>query len=272
MANDFSIQLSEVLLRLNKGTIAVSGGVDSMTLSSFANRVLGPNRVRMVHAISPAVPLAATIRVRDFASREGWQLTEVDAGEFRDPQYRSNPINRCFFCKSNLYGALRQITKGVIMSGTNCDDLDDYRPGLKAAKKNSVLHPYVEAGMAKDDIRKLASILGLDTLADLPASPCLSSRIETGIRIEQEWLSFIDEVEEWMRASLSPTVVRCRIRNSGVTLEIDPETLKSLDTKSRAHIVNKVRDRMPKKKQMDITFASYRRGSAFVDSSLTPTA
>ncbi len=269
MTNDPSNRLREVLFLLKGGTIAVSGGVDSMTLSSFANLILGPKGISMVHAFSPAVPAAATIRVRDFAAREGWQLTEVDAGEFGDPHYRANPINRCFFCKSNLYKTVHQFADGVIMSGTNCDDLEDFRPGLDAAAKNSVRHPYVEAGMAKADIRQLARKLGLESLAELPASPCLSSRVETGIRIEPEWLSMIDEVETWLQATLAPKVVRCRIRNTRVTIEIDPETLKILTKTNRRDIIDGIRSRMPKKKQLDVTFAIYQRGSAFIGPNLT---
>ena len=114
--------------------------------------------------------------------------------------------------------------------------------------------------------------LGLDTLAELPASPCLSSRVETGIRIEPEWLSMIDEVENWLQATLSPKVVRCRIRGSGVTIEIDPETLKTLTKPDRQDIINSIRGRMPKNEQLDVSFAIYRRGSAFIGSDLTPSA
>ena len=272
MLNEHSLRLRKILYALKGGTIAVSGGVDSMTLSSFANLVLGPKEVRMVHAISPAVPAAATIRVREFAAREGWYLTEVDAGEFDDPRYRANPVDRCFFCKSNLYKTLHQLADGVIMSGANCDDLNDYRPGLKAATENSVRHPYVEAGMVKADIRRLARKLGLEDLAELPASPCLSSRVETGIRVEPELLSMVDEVETWIRATLGPQVVRCRIRNKGVTIEIDPETLNNLTTAKRLEIIGSVRARMPQTMQLDVTFAIYRRGSAFIGSNLTPAA
>ena len=270
MPNELSPRLRKVLLSLKGGTIAVSGGVDSMTLSSFANLVLGPKGVRMVHAVSPAVPAAATIRVHEFAAREGWQLTEVDAGEFDDPGYRANPVDRCFYCKSNLYRTLHRLADGVIMSGTNCDDLNDYRPGLKAAAKNSVRHPYVEVGMVKADIRGLARKLGLETLAELPASPCLSSRIETGIRVEPELLSMIDEVETWIQATLRPRVVRCRIRDKGVIIEIDSETLNNLTTAKRQDIIGSVRAQIPQMMQLNISFSIYRRGSAFIGSNLTP--
>ena len=139
--------------------IAVSGGVDSMTLAAFAHRLhqsggMGP--VEMIHAVSPAVPPAATERVRARASREGWRLTVTGAGEFDDSRYRDNPVNRCYFCKTNLYDRIRALTGGAIASGANLDDLGDYRPGLLAAAERAVVHPYIEAGMDKAAVRALA--------------------------------------------------------------------------------------------------------------------
>ncbi len=139
--------MSEMLQKLERLTrslgefdtmaVAVSGGVDSLTLATVAHRALGA-RVEMFHATSPAVPGEATQRVRDMAAREGWKLTVVDAGEFDDPDYRSNPVNRCFYCKTNLYGALVPRTSAQIVAGTNLDDLGEYRPGLNAAKDHGV--------------------------------------------------------------------------------------------------------------------------------------
>jgi len=154
----------------------------------------------MVHAVSPAVPAAATARVRAHAERHGWALALIDAGEFADTRYRANPVDRCYFCKSNLYGRIASGFARVILSGTNTDDLGDYRPGLKAAREHGVRHPFVEAGMAKSDIRVLARALGLDDVAELPAAPCLASRIETGIGIDADDLALADEVERLLRA------------------------------------------------------------------------
>ena len=107
--------------------MAVSGGVDSLTLAAFAHRVLG-QRVSMFHAVSPAVPGEATQRTRELAEREGWTLTVIDAGEFGSADYMRNPLNRCFYCKTSLYGAIRPHTAAQIVSGTNLDDLGEYRP------------------------------------------------------------------------------------------------------------------------------------------------
>jgi uncharacterized protein len=100
-----------------------------------------------------------------------------DAGEFADPRYRANPANRCFFCKTNLYGHIVAQPGGTVLSGTNTDDLADWRPGLTAAAQHGVRHPFVEAGIDKPAIRRIAARIGLGDIADLPAAPCLSSRI-----------------------------------------------------------------------------------------------
>jgi len=202
-------------------TVAVSGGIDSMTLAVLAHRTLG-DRARMVHAVSPAVPEIATRRVERYARSEGWALSLVDAGEFADAHYRANPVNRCYFCKTNLYGRLAHLSDGgPIASGANLDDLGDYRPGLLAAAEHEVVHPFVAAGIDKAAIRALARTLGLDDIADLPAQPCLSSRVETGIAIEAADLLFIDRVEVALRAILgAQATVRCRITHAGAVVEI----------------------------------------------------
>src|SRR6185437_16934761 len=100
-----------------------------------------------------------------------------------------------YFCKSNLYDRIRDLTDAVIVSGAKMDDLGDYRPGLLAAAERTVVHPYVDAGMDKTAVRALARELGLDDVAELPAQPCLSSRIETGIAIYSNDLAFIDLAE-----------------------------------------------------------------------------
>jgi pyridinium-3,5-biscarboxylic acid mononucleotide sulfurtransferase len=202
--------------------VAVSGGVDSMTLAHFAHRETAA-RVMMVHAASPAVPAEATTRVRGHAARAGWNLVVTDAGEFADPRYRANPVDRCYFCKSNLYDRIRGLTDDAIASGANLDDLDDYRPGLVAAKQRDVVHPFIEAGLAKSAVRALARAMNLDDLADLPAQPCLSSRIETAIAVREDDLAFVETVERHAGAMLpAATTVRCRITRAGVVLELGP--------------------------------------------------
>ena len=192
--------LEAMLERIDRAAVAVSGGVDSMTLAFVAHRVLG-DASTMLHAISPAVPADATERVGRYARREGWQLERIDAGELHDARYVANPVNRCYFCKTNLYATIASFAGdgATILSGTNTDDLGDFRPGLAAAAEHSVRHPYVECGIDKPAVRAIAARLGLDDLAELPAAPCLSSRVETGIAIDPRVLKAIDACERLVR-------------------------------------------------------------------------
>lgn len=252
--------LTKVLLGYRPAAVALSGGVDSMTLAHIAHQTLGDD-VEMFHAASPAVPHDANRRIRDHADRHGWRLRVVDAGEFSDERYLANPSNRCYFCKSNLYGALSSLTEAQLLSGTNLDDLDDFRPGLRAADQNEVRHPFVEAAMTKLHVRGAATLHGLHDLAELPAAPCLASRVETGIRILPASLRAIDAVEAMLRDTLTPTTVRCRLRESGVVIELDRATLARLDPSRRGELTHRIRV------DYGLTtseFVAYERGSAFL--------
>jgi len=248
--------------------VAVSGGVDSMTLAVISHRHLrdsldGPPL--MIHAVSPAVPEDATARVQAYANAEGWRLDIINAGEFDDPDYMTNPANRCFFCKTNLYATMAARTTLQLVSGTNVDDLGDYRPGLKAAETHSVRHPYVEADIDKAGVRALARSLELNDLAELPAAPCLSSRVETGIHIDPAVLLAVDTVERKLRRSLSPRTVRCRVRNDAIAIELDDSTLSQLNDDNREDWTKEIlRTFATTNVNKPIVFDAYRRGSAFL--------
>ena len=239
--------------------IAVSGGVDSTTLATFAHRH-GRARIEVVHAVSPAVPQAAAERVRHMAGQEGWRLTVTSAGEFDDPDYVSNPANRCYLCKKNLYLRISALSFSTIASGTNLDDLDDYRPGLLAAKEQRVIHPFVEAAMTKDDVRALARELELADIAEMPAQPCLSSRVESGIPITARDLGFIEKAER-ARSALRPAgaTSRCRSVRAGVLVEIDAE-LTAADPAIRARI----EALCSADNRIFLGVTAYRRGAMFV--------
>ncbi len=256
--------LHGVLDTLGPVAVAVSGGVDSTTLGALA-LARNPSETRLFHAVSPAVPPEATERLRARAEPEGWPLSIIDAGEFADPNYLRNPVNRCFYCKQNLYQTVREHTASTVLSGANLDDLDDFRPGLKAAADHAVRHPWIEARIDKAGIRRLAVAHGLHEFADLPASPCLSSRVETGIGIAGDDLRAVDAAERLLRRELAPETVRCRVRAGGVVIELDPPTLAGIDRHEQSVWGERVRALFaPAGRPGAVGFAPYRRGSAVV--------
>lgn len=210
------------LASIDHAIIACSGGIDSTLLALVAHRH-APGEVTVAHAVSPAVPPDATERVRQLAAEEGWALSIVQSGEFQDENYLSNPINRCYFCKSNLYDSLTQIAaahqSGIVLSGANLDDLGEYRPGLDAAAERGVRHPWIEADFTKADIRALARELNV-SFAELPSSPCLASRLYTGTRVTAERLRAVHACEKWVKDETTITVVRCRVRDDLLIVEV----------------------------------------------------
>lgn len=257
-------RLSDKLSQLGPVAVAVSGGVDSLTLATVAARTLG-SKATMYHAVSPAVPPQATKRVRAQAERLDWQLTVVDAEEFADPDYLHNPVNRCFYCKTHLYHSIVAVTRSVILSGTNTDDLGDYRPGLEAAAQHGVRHPYVECGIDKRGVRAIARLLGLGDIAELPAAPCLSSRIETGIVIDPATLAAVNAAEGLLQEELMPTTVRCRVRHERISIELDSGSLARLTPAQERRIAASISSRFNAAGvRLPVDFEPYQMGSAFV--------
>ena len=251
--------------------IAVSGGVDSMTLAVVAHRVQPGTEV--FHATSPAVPDQGTQRVLHYAEKEGWNLNRINAGEMEDENYLANPANRCYFCKTNLYETVTGHTELRVASGTNMDDLGDYRPGLKAAEENQVCHPYVEVGITKAQLRDIAAELGLHDLKDLPASPCLSSRVTTGIAIDADLLPLINQAEGQMQMMLEGVVeplegVRCRILPGEVVLQIETTAPVEDDNPAFDALkieINRLFSAAGYEKQVArVSVEPYQRGSAFL--------
>jgi uncharacterized protein len=254
--------LESILRGMSGAAIAVSGGVDSVTLAALAHYV--GNDAVLMHAVSPAVPHEATGRLRRLARERGWPLIVFEAGEFADADYRANPVNRCFHCKTNLYGAIRLRTDRPILSGANLDDLGEYRPGLDAARVHGVRHPYIEARIDKNTVRQIAGDLALYDVADLPSSPCLSSRVETGIRIEPQMLVFIHGVERLVTNEIHPSIVRCRVRAAAVVIELDAATLDRLTAEESVRLATLIVSQPHRPSALPIRFERYRNGSAFL--------
>ena len=217
--------LHDLLSETPQRLVACSGGIDSLLLATLAHRA-APETTVVAHTVTPAVPGAGTARVTAFAEREGWNLKIVRSNEFEDDRYLENPVNRCYYCKTNLYSAIAEVRDAgvaadgaVIFSGANVDDLGEYRPGLIAADEHAVRHPYIEAGWGKEQIRAHARELGLAE-AELPASPCLASRLYTGTKVTARRLQAIEAGEAAVTELTGITVVRCRIRDDKVLVEV----------------------------------------------------
>ncbi|MDP1902158.1 MAG: hypothetical protein Q8K96_17175 [Rubrivivax sp.] len=257
-------ELETWLAAVDEIGVALSGGVDSLTLAAVAHAARGC-RATMYHAQSPAVPAEATARVKDMAHARGWRLEVFDAGEFARTEYLANPVDRCFHCKTSLYAAIRARTGVQVVSGTNLDDLGEYRPGLRAASEQGVRHPFVEIGADKAMVRAMARVLGLGSVAELPAAPCLASRVETGIGIDAATLALVHASERLVGAALAARTVRCRVRATGVVLELDAATLEAVGAARRAELAEEVRGLFAHAGlARAVSFAPYRNGSAFL--------
>jgi uncharacterized protein len=261
-------RLESVLATIPSRMIACSGGIDSLLLAVVSHRA-DPSSTVIAHTVTPAVPGDGTARVVDHGEREGWNLHIVRSGEFDDEAYLSNPTDRCYHCKSNLYDAIGELRtapgvgEAVILSGANVDDLGEYRPGLAAAAERDVRHPYVEAKITKAEIRAIAAHLDLAE-ADLPASPCLASRLYTGTRVTPSRLRAIEAGEALVRDRSAVAVVRCRVRESAVMIEVADADRELIDERLLESVATAMRSIEPSITSVELDERAYEPGRAFV--------
>ncbi len=194
-------RLQETLRQMGTVCVAYSGGVDSAFVLAAAVRTLGPDRVTAVTGISPSLPARERAEAAELAQRLGCTHVEIDTTELANEDYASNPSNRCYFCKSDLYTHLERYARehaiGVMVNGANADDTGDWRPGMKAADEFRVRAPLLEAGLHKDEVRFLSAEMGLPT-ADKPAMACLASRFPYGTRVTPEALAMVEAAEDYL--------------------------------------------------------------------------
>ncbi len=267
MQTELLSRITPVLDGIGPIVVACSGGIDSTLLAWITHRKMDAP-VTVAHAISPAVPPEATERVKALAGEEGWDLQIVQSGEFADEEYLSNPVNRCYFCKSNLYSSLQEIVAqlaghGTIVSGANLNDLGEYRPGLDAASENNVRHPWIEAEFSKEDIRELARSFDLP-FAELPASPCLASRLYTGTRVTASRLKAIHAAENLVKERTSLDVVRCRLDGDSMRIEVPSGHRSKIDPALLEDVGLSIAAIEPAILRVELDALPYQPGRAFV--------
>lgn len=222
--------------------VAFSGGVDSSLVAALAARAVG-DRALAVTAVSPALATGELAGAEGVAASIGIRHETITTAELAREGYRRNERDRCYHCKFELYDRLSELAVrrgyAALLSGANADDLGDWRPGLTAAGEHGVVHPLVEAGVGKDEVRRLARELGVPS-ADKPAAPCLASRIPYGTEVEPEVLARIDRAELALKA-LGHRVLRVRHYGARGRVELAEAELAALSSDDRAAIVAAVR-------------------------------
>jgi uncharacterized protein len=236
--------LQDILKKLGRVVVAYSGGVDSTFLLKVAVDTLGAENVLACISVSPSLAKSQYKQAVKIAKDICAPLRTIELNEMADPEFIANKADRCFHCKSHLCKNLLDIAKergfDHIIFGTNYDDLKDFRPGNRAMKVFSIRSPLAEAKLTKNDIRQLSRRMNLPT-ADLPASPCLASRISYGLEITEERLKQIEQAEDFLRKL---GLVEFRVRHHGTIarIEVNPQDIEKITTKpTRSKIVRKLK-------------------------------
>ncbi len=220
-------KLKSIFKEMERALIAYSGGVDSTLVAKTAYDVLG-HRTVAITAVSPSILPEELAEAQQQAKYIGIRHELIETEEMNDPNYTSNPVNRCYFCKSELHDNLKAMAleRGYpyVVDGVNADDLQDYRPGIQAAKERGVRSPLAEVGIIKAEVREISQKLGLPWW-DKPSQPCLSSRFPYGEEITLAKLQRVGRAEIYLR---NKGYSNLRVRADGDTarIELPPEKIK----------------------------------------------
>jgi uncharacterized protein len=220
--------LRSLFAEMDRALIAYSGGIDSTLVVKVAYDVLG-DRALAVTADSPSLMPEDLEDAKVQAAEIGIRHEIVQTHELENPNYSSNPANRCYFCKSELHDTLKPLAVAwgypYVIDGVNADDLRDYRPGIQAAKERGVRSPLAEGGISKLEVRELAKHLGLPWW-DKPAQPCLSSRFPYGESITPEKLQRVAQCERYLR-QLGWRNLRVRSLGDSARIELPPADIQN---------------------------------------------
>jgi uncharacterized protein len=220
-------QLQALFAEMGQALIAYSGGVDSTLVAKIAYDVLG-DRALAVTAVSPSLLPEELEDAKIQAATIGISHKIVQTQEMDNPNYTSNPVNRCYFCKSELHDTLKPLALELgypyVVDGVNADDLHDYRPGIQAAKERGARSPLAEIGVTKTEVRQISQQLGL-AWWDKPAQPCLSSRFPYGEEITIAKLQRVGRAEIYLR-NLGWQNLRVRSEDDTARIELSPDKIK----------------------------------------------
>ena len=255
-------KLKEILKKMGKVVVAFSGGVDSSFLLKMAKNTLPKKDILAVTAVSETYTGSELKQAKRFAKKTGIRHKIIFTNELKDKNFTKNPINRCYYCKKELFGRMAEIAKkeglNYVIDASNIDDARDYRPGSKAKKEFGIRSPLMEAGFSKEDIRKCSGRLKLET-ADMPSMACLASRFPYGEKINKKALKKIEAAEAFIKRQ-GVLQVRVRCHNNIARIEVEKENIKIFVNK---RICDKITQRLKQLgfKYITLDLEGYRSGS-----------
>ncbi len=254
--------LKGILRGMEKVVVAYSGGVDSAFLLKVAADTLGTGNVMAILAISPTYPSREYNRALETAGSIGVKVEIIHTKEADDPRFKNNPVDRCYFCKHELFSRIAEyIAAGDfknMVDGSNMDDLSDHRPGKKALHEKDIRSPLQDAGLTKSEIRDLSLQLGLPTW-NKDALACLSSRFPYGENIDLKKLQMVDAAENFL-SDLGFKNIRARHEKSSIRIEVSPSQIKLFtDDSLRTQVLAKMKDLGYHYVSLDLE--GYRQGS-----------